>query len=65
MWIFDSYYKGYVELWGRERGLNKASAAYPPSFYMHMKAPSVYQKLFKVLAGARGREELHRIEPKA
>ena len=27
MWIFDSYYKGCVELWGRERGLTKVSAA--------------------------------------
>jgi hypothetical protein len=24
---------------GRERGLTKASAAYPPSFYMHLKDP--------------------------
>jgi hypothetical protein len=39
MWIFDSYYKGCVELWGRERGLAKVSAVYPPSFYMHLKDP--------------------------
>jgi len=23
MWIFDSYFKGCVELWGRERGLTR------------------------------------------
>jgi hypothetical protein len=39
MWIFDSYYKGCVELWSRERGLNRTSSAYPPSFYMHLKDP--------------------------
>ena len=39
MWIFDSYDKGCVELWGRERGLTRASAAYPPSFYLLLKDP--------------------------
>ncbi len=37
MWIFDSCYKGCVELWSRERGLADVSAAYPPFFYMHLK----------------------------
>ncbi len=49
MWIFDSYYKGCVELWGRERGLRKASAAYPPSFYMHLKDPPAYQEMIEAL----------------
>ena len=49
MWIFDSYYKGCVELWGRERGLTKASAAYPPSFYMHLKDPPAHQEMIEAL----------------
>ena len=39
MWIFDSYYKGCVEMWGREGGLSKVSAASPPAFYPHIKDP--------------------------
>ncbi|MCX6680948.1 MAG: type B DNA-directed DNA polymerase [Methanothrix sp.] len=49
MWIFDSYYKGCVELWGRERGLRKDSAAYPPSFYMHLKDPPAYREMIEAL----------------
>jgi DNA polymerase I len=49
MWIFDSYYKGCVELWGRERGLTKACAAYPPSFYMHLKDPPAYREMIEAL----------------
>jgi hypothetical protein len=37
MWIFDSYFKGCVELWSRYRGLERISIAYPSSFYMHLK----------------------------
>jgi hypothetical protein len=37
MWIFDSYFKGSVELWSRERGLERISIAYTSSFYMHRK----------------------------
>ncbi|MHB8117992.1 MAG: hypothetical protein ACYDHX_04590 [Methanothrix sp.] len=47
MWIFDSYYKGCVELWGRERGLTKACAAYPPSFYMHLKDPPAHREMIE------------------
>ncbi|MCX6677425.1 MAG: type B DNA-directed DNA polymerase [Methanothrix sp.] len=49
MWIFDSYYKGCVELWGRERGLSKVSVAYPPSFYMHLKDPPAYREMIEAL----------------
>jgi DNA polymerase I len=49
MWIFDSYYKGCVELWGRERGLTKACAAYPPSFYMHLKDPPAHREMIEAL----------------
>ena len=49
MWIFDSYYKGCVELWGRERGLNRTSTAYPPSFYMHLKDPHAHWDMIEGL----------------
>jgi DNA polymerase, archaea type len=49
MWIFDSYCKGCVELWGRERGLTKVSAAYPPSFYMHLKDPPAHREMIEAL----------------
>src|SRR5512137_675046 len=49
MWIFDSYYKGCVELWGRDRELTKASVAYPPSFYMHLKDPPAHREMIEAL----------------
>jgi DNA polymerase I len=49
MWIFDSYYKGCVELWGRERGLTKVSAASPPSFYMHLRDPHAHWEMIEGL----------------
>jgi DNA polymerase, archaea type len=49
MWIFDSYYKGCVEMWGRERGLTKTSAAYPLSFYMHLKDPPAHREMIEAL----------------
>jgi DNA polymerase I len=49
MWIFDSYYKGYVQLWGRERGLSKVSAVYPPSFYLHLKDPPAHREMIEAL----------------
>ena len=56
MWIFDSYYKGSVELWGRENGLIKASAISPPSFYMHLKDPHAHREMIEAL------EDLYRVE---
>lgn len=47
MWIFDSYAKGCVELWGREKGLTKVSAAYPPSFYMHLDDPAGHMEMIE------------------
>ncbi len=49
MWIFDSYYKGSVHLWGRERGLSKVSVAYPPSFYLHLRDPPAYREMIEAL----------------
>jgi len=45
VWIFDSYSKGCVELRGRERGLTKVSAAYHPSFYMHLDDPTGHMEM--------------------
>jgi len=45
MWIFYSYYKDCIELWSRERGLNRTSAAYPPSFYMRLKDLVLWPRL--------------------
>jgi DNA polymerase I len=49
MWIFDSYYKGCVELWGKEHGLSRASVAYPPSFYLHLKDPHSHREMLEAL----------------
>jgi DNA polymerase I len=56
MWIFDSYSKGCVELWGRERGLTKVSAAYPPSFYMYLDDPASHLEMID------GLESRYRVE---
>lgn len=57
MWIFDSYYKGCVELWGRERGLARASIAYPPSFYMHLKDAPAHREMIEALESRYRAEE--------
>jgi len=49
MWIFDSYFKGCVELWSRERGLVRIIAAYPPLFYMHLKDPHAHWEMIQAL----------------
>lgn len=56
MWVFDSYYKGSVELWGRENGLTRTSASYPPSFYMRLKDPPAHREMIEAL------ESLYRAE---
>jgi DNA polymerase I len=56
MWIFDSYYRGFVELWGRENGLTRTSAAYPPSFYMHLNDPPAHLEMIE------GLESRYRVE---
>lgn len=43
-----SYFKDCVELWSRERGLNRISTAHPPSFYMHLKDPHAYWEMIQV-----------------
>jgi DNA polymerase I len=49
MWIFDSYYKGCVELWGKEHGLSRACIAYPPSFYLYLKDPASHREMLEAL----------------
>jgi DNA polymerase I len=51
MWIFDSYYKGCVEMWGREGGLTKVSAGFPPSFCMYLKDPHAHWEMIEGLGG--------------
>ena len=49
MWIFDSYYKGCVELWARKRGLYIESIAYPQFFYLYLKDPHAYMDMIEAL----------------
>jgi DNA polymerase, archaea type len=46
-----------VELWGRERGLTKVSAAYPPSFYVHLKDPPAHRDMIEALESGFKAEE--------
>jgi hypothetical protein len=54
MWIFDSYHRGCVELWGKEHGLSRVSIGYPPSFYLHLKDPHAHVDMIDVLKGRCG-----------
>ena len=58
MWIFDSYYKGCVHLWGRERGLSRISAAHPQSFYLHLADPHAHVEMIEALESQFRVEEL-------
>jgi DNA polymerase I len=49
MWIFDTYYKGCVELWGREKGVTRESAVYPQSFYIHLPDPPAHREMIEAL----------------
>ncbi len=60
MWIFDSYYKGTVELWGRENGPIKVSLPFPNSFYMHLRDPPAYREMLAALEGLYRVEEWRR-----
>ncbi|NTV27346.1 MAG: hypothetical protein HGA93_01510, partial [Methanothrix sp.] len=56
MWIFDSYYKGAVHLWARERGLVRTAVLKPPSFYLHLPDPATHRGMIEAL------ESLYRLE---
>ncbi|OYV15086.1 MAG: DNA polymerase I, partial [Methanosaeta sp. NSM2] len=49
MWILDSYSKGCVELWGREKGLTRVSAACPPTFFMRLDDPASHLEMIEGL----------------
>jgi DNA polymerase I len=56
MWIFDSYYKGCVQLWGRDKSLSRRCIAAPPSFYLHLTDPHAYTEMIEAL------ESIYRVE---
>ncbi len=49
MWIFDSYRRGCVELWGKEHGLSRVSIGYPTSFYLYLKDPHAHIDMLEAL----------------
>lgn len=49
MWIFDSYHKGCIELWSRDKRLTTTSAAFPSCFYMHLRDPTAHREMLEVL----------------
>ena len=49
VWILDSYSKGCVELWGREKGLTRVSAACPPTFFMRLDDPASHLEMIEGL----------------
>ncbi len=49
MWIFDSYRRGCVELWGKEHGLSRVSIGYPSSFYLYLKDPHAHIDMLEAL----------------
>src|SRR5512137_867002 len=56
MWIFDSYYKGTVDLWGRESRLSRLSISCAPSFFMHLEDPSAHRETIDAL------ENIYKVE---
>lgn len=49
MWIFDSYSKGSITLWGRDGRLIKTSLIYPPFFYLHLEDPHAHVEMLEAL----------------
>ena len=50
MWIFDSYHRGAVELWDRERGSPKPlTFRYQPSFYLYLEDPHAHWEMIEGL----------------
>lgn len=56
MWIFDTYYKGGVHLWARDRGLVRTVAIHPQSFYFHLLDPPAYEGMIEAI------DSLYRLE---
>lgn len=50
MWIFDSYHRGTVELWDRERVSPKPlTFRYQPSFYLYLEDPHAHWEMIEGL----------------
>ncbi|MDF0590433.1 type B DNA-directed DNA polymerase [Candidatus Methanocrinis natronophilus] len=50
MWIFDSYHRGAVELWDRERDSPKPlTFRYQPSFYLYLEDPHAHWEMIEGL----------------
>jgi DNA polymerase I len=50
MWIFDSYHRGAVELWDRERVSPKSlTFRYSPSFYLYLEDPHAHWEMIEGL----------------
>jgi DNA polymerase I len=49
MWIFDTYYRGCVEIWARDKGLFKKSDFYPPSFHLYLRDPHSFVDMIEGL----------------
>ena len=58
MWIFDSYYKGGVHLWSRERGLVQTVVMHPQSFYLRLPDPAAHTGMIESLESLYGLEEV-------
>ena len=58
MWIFDSYYKGGVHLWSRERGLVQTVVMHPQSFYLRLPDPAAHMDMIEALESLYGLEEV-------
>ncbi|NYT01427.1 MAG: type B DNA-directed DNA polymerase [Methanosarcinales archaeon] len=59
MWIFDSGYRGWVELWAKKgpKSIEESRIACPRSFYLHLKDPHPHWEMLEALEGLYGAEE--------
>ena len=57
MWIFDSCYRGSVDLWTIEgESVRRTRVACPPSFYLHLPDPTLHWEMIEAL------ESLYKVE---
>ena len=59
MWITDTCYRDEVEIWelARDGASRHRTAAYTPSFYLHLPDPAAHWELLEALESAYGAEE--------
>jgi DNA polymerase, archaea type len=58
IWIFNSYYKGCVELWSRDGRVTRRAEEYPQSFYLYLKDPHAHWEMVEALASRFKVEEI-------